>query len=146
MPFEKVVEELQPTRTLNYPPLVQVLFGLQNQNTSPPAIEQAGLTLRPLKVDNGTARFDLALSLGELPQGLTGSLRYKADLFDADTVARMQGHLQTLLEGIIANPDSRLWDLPILTEAERRQVLIEWNDTGDREQGTGDRSESSASW
>ena len=129
VPFERLVEELQPVRTLSYPPLIQVLFGLQNQNTPLPAIKQAGLTLRSLKIDNGTARFDLSLALGELPQGLTGSLRYKVDLFDADTVARMLGHLQTLLAAIVADPDRRLWDLPILTEAEQRQLLVDWNDT-----------------
>src|SRR5947199_4739406 len=71
---------------------------------------------------------------------------YNTDLFDASTIGRMLGHFQRVLEGVAADPDRRLADLPLLTEAERYQLLVEWNATGDREQGTGGRSESSDSW
>ena len=127
LPFEKLVEELNPDRNLSHSPLFQVVFAFQNAPRS--KLELAGLTLTNLAVDGGTAKFDLSLGLSESPDGLTGSLEYNTDLFDHATITRMQGHFQTLLEGIVDNPDRRLSELPLLTAGERRQLLVEWNDT-----------------
>ena len=127
VPFEKLVEELQPERSLSRNPLFQVMFSLLN--TPQRNLELSGLTMRPLTADSGTTQFDVALTIIEGEKGLWGSLGYSMDLFDAATVTRMVGHFQTLLEGIAADPDQRLSALPILTEAERQQLLMEWNDT-----------------
>ncbi len=127
VPFEKLVETLQPERDLSYSPLFQVMFALQN--TPMPSLEFSGLTLSPLAVDNGTAKFDLTLDLSETSDGIDGFIEYNTDLFDGDTIARMVGHFQTLLEAIAANPQQRVSELPLLTAAERHQLLVEWNDT-----------------
>ena len=127
IPFEKLVEELQPTRDLSRNPLFQVMFALQN--TPRFDLKLPGLTLSSFEVDNGTARFDLTLYLAETDGGLTGAVRYSTDLFDAATITRMLGHFSTLLAGIVANPDQQLSDLPLLTEAERQQLVVEWNET-----------------
>jgi amino acid adenylation domain-containing protein len=127
MPFERLVEELQPERDMSYNPLFQVMFVLQNAPV--PEMEFSNLTLSPLKVDSKTAKFDLTLSLTETEQGLIGAFGYNTDLFNEVTITRTVGHWQTLLEGIVADPDKRILELPILTEAERHQLLVEWNDT-----------------
>ena len=82
-----------------------------------------------MEVDSGTAKFDLTLNLTETELGLHGYLEYNTDLFDAATIDRMLGHFQTLLEGVVDNPDQPLSVLPLLTAGERRQLLVEWNDT-----------------
>jgi len=128
LPFEQLVEALQPERSLSHQPLFQVMFALQNAPM--PELELPGLTLSSLEIDNATATFDLTLSLSESEQGLMGSLEYNTDLFEADTITRMLGHFQTLLAGIVADPQQRLNDLPILTPAERLTLLGEWNHTG----------------
>jgi len=127
VPFEKLVEELQPGRSLSHNPLFQVVFGLQNAPT-PPA-EFSGLALNPLQVDHSTSKFDLVLHMVEGAEGLQGRLEYKTDLFDAATINRMIGHFQVLLEGIVADPEQHIGTLQLLTEAERHQLLVEWNDT-----------------
>jgi amino acid adenylation domain-containing protein len=125
LPFEKLVEELQPERDLSHNPLFQVQFVLQNTPRQAP--ELAGLTLTLIEVDSGTAKFDLTLELTEASEGLRGWFEYSTDLFDATTIGRMAGHLQTLLEGIVADPEQRLSALRLLTADERRQLLAEWN-------------------
>ena len=127
LPFEQLVEALQPKRSLSHQPLFQVMFVLQNAPMS--ALELPGLTISPLESDSATAKFDLTLSMSESSQGLVGSLEYNTDLFEADTISRMLGHFQTLLEGIVADPLQRLADLPLLTPVERQQLLFEWNHT-----------------
>ncbi len=127
LPFEKLVKELQIERDLSRTPLFQVMFALQK--TVMQSLELSGLTLIPLEVHNGTAQFDLTLELEETSKGISGWFEYNTDLFHAATIARMVGHFQTLLEGIIANPEQRLLDLPLLTEQERYQLLVEWNHT-----------------
>ena len=127
IPFEKLVEELQPERNLSHSPLFQVAFVLQNTPRAPLQFE--GLTLSPLQVDSGTAKFDLMMVMQEEPEGLSGALQYNTDLFDDVTILRMLGHFRTLLEGIVAHPEQRLANLPLLTPAERHQLLVEWNDT-----------------
>jgi len=127
LPFEKLVEELQPGRDRSRTPLFQVMFVLQNTPTS--ALELPGLTVNSLNLDSGTAKFDLTLFIMETAQGLRASLEYNTDLFKAATITRMLGNFQTLLEGIVANPQQRLSDLPLLTAAEKHQLLVEWNNT-----------------
>jgi pristinamycin I synthase-3/4 len=127
LPFQELVAALQPDRDISYSPIFQVMFALQN--THAPATELPGLTISPIYIHNGTAKFDLLLSMEEGPTGLSASLEYSTDLFDAPTITRMLGHYRTLLEGAVANPDLPLGDLPLLTAAEKQQVLVEWNDT-----------------
>ncbi|MEQ8997811.1 MAG: amino acid adenylation domain-containing protein [Coleofasciculus sp. B1-GNL1-01] len=128
LPFERLVNELQLERDLSHTPLLQVMFEFGNTPVS--ALELPGLTLSLLETDSSTAKFDLTLSMRETKQGLIGSLEYNTDLFDAGTIARMLGHFQTLLASILSNSDQRLQDLQLLTEAEKQQLLVEWNDTG----------------
>ncbi|HEY0605464.1 MAG TPA: condensation domain-containing protein [Herpetosiphonaceae bacterium] len=125
LPFEKLVEEFQPSQNMSRSPLFQVMFALQNAPLS--VVKQGGLTLRAINVDLGTARFDLSLSIRESEQGLTATLLYNTDLFDAETITRMLAHYHTLLQSIVASPDRRISELPILTEAEAQQLLA-WSD------------------
>ncbi|NHC34670.1 non-ribosomal peptide synthetase [Scytonema millei] len=125
LPFEKLVEELHPERDLSRHPLFSVAIALQN--TPITALELPGLALSQFEFDNGTSRLDLEFHLWQTPAGLQGQIIYSTDLFDRSTIVRMLGHFQTLLEGIVANPNQRLVDLPILTAAERQQLLVEWN-------------------
>lgn len=127
LPFEKLVDALQLERDLSRSPLFQVMFVLQNEPLRP--LKLAGLKLNPIHVHSGTAKFDLLLSLEESADGIGGFIEYNTDLFDAATIARMLGHCQTLLESIATDPEQRLSVLPLLTAAERRQLLVEWNDT-----------------
>ncbi|MBC8229645.1 amino acid adenylation domain-containing protein [bacterium] len=128
LPFERLVEELQPERTLSHTPLFQVMFVFENTPT-PPLEILPGLTLSPPKVNSKTAKYDLTLYMKERAEELRCSLEYNIDLFDATTITRMLGHFQTLLEGIVANPYQHISYLPLLTEAERQQMLVAWNDT-----------------
>ncbi len=127
LPLEKLVEELRPERSLSHSPLFQVTFVFQNVPYR--HRELSGLTLNPVQVDNNTTKFDLSLSLTEQAGGINGFLEYSTDLFDEATIIRMSGHFQTLLEGIVTEPTHSLSNLPILTEFETRQLLVEWNDT-----------------
>ena len=126
IPFEKLVEELHPDRDLSRSPLFQVLFAFQNVPRQ--TRELAGLTVTPLENQNETAKFDLSLYTWEEKEGLRARLEYNTDLYDDATISRMLGHFETLLEGIVSNPEQRICDLPILSEAERHQVVVEWND------------------
>ena len=127
LPFEKLIEELKPERNLSQSPLFEVMFVLQNASSRD--LESPGLTLSPVQADNGTAKFALTLHLHEEAWGLRGSLQYATDLFNTTTIERMLGHFQALLEGIVANPEQRISELSLLSEAEKRQLLEEWNDT-----------------
>ncbi|MEH2405965.1 MAG: amino acid adenylation domain-containing protein [Nostoc sp.] len=126
LPFEKLVDELQPQRSLSYTPLFQVMFALQNAPMS--ALELPGLSLNLLASESGSTKFDLTLLMTETAQGLIGSLEYNTDLFESSTISRMAEHLQTLVSGIVANPQQRLSELPLLTQAEKA-LLVKWNDT-----------------
>ncbi|WP_164003012.1 non-ribosomal peptide synthetase, partial [Pyxidicoccus caerfyrddinensis] len=131
VPFERLVEELQPARDMSRSPLFQVLFALQNVPTA--SAEQArkpALALRPLDaVDNPTVRFELELSLSETPEGFQGPLRYNTDLFEPATAARLAEHFQVLVEALVTQADAPLASISMLTQAERRQVLVDWNAT-----------------
>ncbi len=125
LPFEMLVEALQPTRDMSRSPFFQVMFDLQEAPLQ--GLTLPGITLQPLRVEGGTAKFDLALSLEYGPGGLSGYLNYNSDLFDADTAQRMVDHLRTLLEAAVADPDRTVATLPMLTEAEQQQILAEWS-------------------
>ncbi|HVG31078.1 MAG TPA: amino acid adenylation domain-containing protein, partial [Pyrinomonadaceae bacterium] len=127
VPFEKLVEELQVERDLSRSPLFQVMFVLQT--ASPKEVRLPGLRLEMLEGDAETAKFDLMLSLEESAEGLRGWFEYNTDLFDAATVERMRAHFERLLAGLAAEPDARLSEVPLLGRDERRQLLVEWNDT-----------------
>ncbi|HEX5708787.1 MAG TPA: amino acid adenylation domain-containing protein, partial [Pyrinomonadaceae bacterium] len=127
LPFEKLVDELQPGRDLSHTPLFQVMFVLQNAPQETP--ELPGLSLSILDTDNGTSRFDLTLELTERGPELEGFFEYKTELFDASTIARLGEHLLTLLEGIAAEPSQTLSELPLLSADERELILHQWNDT-----------------
>lgn len=127
MPFEKLVEELNPERDLGRTPLFQVMFALRNVPDTP--LELSGLRLSRMEIEITKAKFDLEVHLGETEEGLKGIFVYNADLFDAATIERMAEHYRMILEGIVANPDLRLSELPLLTEADRQQMLVQWNDT-----------------
>ncbi|MBD1902823.1 non-ribosomal peptide synthetase [Trichocoleus sp. DQ-A3] len=126
LPFEKLVE-LQSSRDLSYNPIFQVMFVLQNPALSTVSLPE--LTLKTSEIESGTAKFDLFLSMIDTEQGLSGTLEYNTDLFNADTITRMLGHFQTLLEGIVADPEQCLSDLPLLNASEHHTLLVEWNDT-----------------
>jgi amino acid adenylation domain-containing protein len=127
LPFEKLVEELHPRRSLSHSPLFQVMLVLQNAPRS--HIDLPDLEIEAFDVHNGTSKFDLTLSLTETTQGLRGDLEYNTDLFRDATITRLLEHLSVLLRGIVADPACRIGELPLLTEAERRQVLVDWNAT-----------------
>jgi amino acid adenylation domain-containing protein len=125
VPFEKLVAELQPERSLSHSPLFQVMFTLQNAGGGRAAL--AGLSVSGAGAGLANAKFDLDLELTPTPQGLRGGLNYSTDLFDRATIERMLGHLERVLEQVTANADVRLSELELLGEAERALVLEEWN-------------------
>ena len=127
LPFEKLVEELKPERSLSHSPLFQVMFVLQNAPSNSLNVER--LSVSPLRIGAETAKCDLTLSMRESVDGLKGSLQYKTDLFDEETIIRMLGHFRVLIEGVIADPSQRLACLPVLTQPEKHQLLREWNVT-----------------
>lgn len=127
LPFEKLVEELRPARELSRTPLFQVMFVLQNVPL--PELDLPELSITPVAIDSGTAKFELTLLMTEMADGLEAVLEYNTDLFDAATITRMLGHLQTLLEGIAADAEQRISGLPLLTAPEHRQLTTEWNAT-----------------
>ncbi len=127
LPFEKLVEELHQERDLSRNPLFQVMFVFQN--ISDPVLKFPDVKSAPVGINTGTSKFDLTLSLAEREQTLVGFIEYSTDLFERSTIERMIGHFQTLLEGITADPDRPISTLPLLTDAERHQVLVDWNST-----------------
>ncbi|HEX5081181.1 MAG TPA: amino acid adenylation domain-containing protein [Blastocatellia bacterium] len=125
-PFEMVLEALRPERDASRTSLFQVMFVMQNM---PQAEVQAAQTkFSPVEAsDPGRANFDLTLWMWEGPVGLAGWLDYSTDLFESSTIERLIGHFVLLLESVVADPDGRLRQLPLLSDAERRQLLAEWN-------------------
>jgi amino acid adenylation domain-containing protein len=128
VPFELLVEELQPERDLSRAPLFQVLFILQNAHSESPALGDLGVEV--LRTDSGTAKFDLTLSLEEASDGaLRGWVEYDTDLFEQTTVERLVARYELLLRGMTRDAEHNVADLAMLTEAERTQLLEEFNDT-----------------
>jgi amino acid adenylation domain-containing protein len=128
LPFERLVEDLKPERDASRTPLFQVLFALQN--TPVPAIDLGGLRLSGIDLDPGATQFDLQILLRETPEGgVAGVLGYRTDVFDAATLERLSRQLGTLLAGAVGDPHLRLSELPVLSAAERHQLVSTWNDT-----------------
>ncbi|WP_414620778.1 aminotransferase class V-fold PLP-dependent enzyme [Calothrix sp. CCY 0018] len=127
LPFEFLLDELQPQRSLSHTVLFQVGFVLQNAPIS--AFELPNLTLNSLSIPNVNADFDLNLDVTERKNNICCNLHYNANLFEAATIKRMAGHFQNLLKEITANPKRRLSELSLLTESEQHQLLREWNNT-----------------
>ena len=127
VPFEKLVEELNPERSMSHSPLFQVMFALQNVETPIPHLPDLRLDLLPC--DTATSKFDLGLDVYEGQQGLVCIFEYNTDLFDASTIKRLASHYKTLLEAIVADPNRRISDLPLLSESEQQQLVSGWNDT-----------------
>ena len=125
LPFEYLVRELQPERHLGYNPIVQVMMSLE----PPFPVLPCGWTITLTDIQTKTARFDVCMELDERPEGLVGWFEYSTDLFDESTIIRMIGHWQTLLASIVQNPAQPIAELPLLTEGEQRQLLIEWNNS-----------------
>ena len=128
LPFEMIVDVVQPERNLSHSPLFQVMFVIQNSQMQP-GQTLPDLTLRPVEAHSRTAKFDLTLFMLEEDNQLSGAWEYNTDLFDKATIERLVGHFEVLLAGIVANPEQSVVTLPLLTEAERQQLLVEWNDT-----------------
>ncbi|MGB3533920.1 MAG: condensation domain-containing protein, partial [Microcoleaceae cyanobacterium] len=127
LPFEYLVEELQPERNLSHNPLFQVMFILHNTPTQ--TFQLPDLTLDYINPENKTARFDLSLDMYETPSGLTGVFEYNTDLFKAETISRIITHFQILLEEILLNSQQKVSQLSLLAEIEKNQLLVEWNQT-----------------
>jgi len=127
IPLERVVEEVQPKRELNRAPLFQVMFVLQNAPL--PQLTLADLTLVPVEIDNGTAKFDLTVYMRETGRELTCAFAYNTDLFESPSIARMIACLQVLLDSIAENADRHISKLPLLRPAERQELLIKYNQT-----------------
>lgn len=127
MPFEKLVEELNPQRDLSVTPLFQVLFLMQNAPMPPARI--AGLTITPVQVDAGFSQVDLSLTMWEEEGIMKGTFEYSTDLFEVATIQRIVGHFQTLLDSIIDDASRKISQLPIITDEERQRLLGTWNDT-----------------
>ena len=127
LPFEKLVEELQPERDLGLSPLFQVMFIFQNT----PEQEQSapGLRMRPLKTEHGVARFDLTLTVTDTGKGFVGSMTYDVDLFETATIDRLLAHFHVLLEAVLMDPEKQIAGLALNTESEKQQILFAWNDT-----------------
>ncbi|MEH2206128.1 MAG: amino acid adenylation domain-containing protein [Nostoc sp.] len=127
LPFEMIVEELQPERDLSRNPLYEVMFVLQNTPTS--VQEVSGLNLRTLEFDSGTSQLDIFLSMFEFQDDLTGCLEYNTDIFDATTIANFINNFQTLLENVLANPEQGICELSLLNASEQEQLLLNFNQT-----------------
>ncbi|HZW32444.1 MAG TPA: condensation domain-containing protein, partial [Isosphaeraceae bacterium] len=122
LPFEQVVAVLHPERDPARSPLFQALFAFQNAPV--PALQSPGLVMTPLEPDSGTSKFDLALFAGESSDsGLRLEMQYSTDLFDAATIEQMLRHFRHLLEGMLAHPDQTVGTVPMLSDAERRDLL-----------------------
>jgi amino acid adenylation domain-containing protein len=127
LPFEKLVEELRPERNMRYGPLCQVIFAMQNTPAVPAKLGDLDLSVE--SVPSGTAKFDLSLHMSEAANGLRARVEYSTDLFDRETILRLLANFRSLLEGIAASPGDKIWNLPLLSSGERKQILVDWNAT-----------------
>jgi len=129
LPFELLVRELQPERSLSHTPMFQVVFAMRSAQKEEMQLPGANLELRPLHFGMASAKFDMFLSVDDTGGNLHANLIYNSDLFDGATVERMLRHFQTLLESILAHPEQPVSSLAFVTQTERKQLLVEWNET-----------------
>src|SRR5262249_51103437 len=127
VPFERLVEALQPVRSLDRSPLFQVMLALQNAPLA--TLSLPGLGVSAVPFGEGAAKYELTLSLAETGEGLSGELEYDASLFAATTAARLLSHLERMLRGMASSPEGRVSALPLLSEAEREEIVARWNET-----------------
>ncbi|MDT3233493.1 condensation domain-containing protein, partial [Pseudomonas sp. rhizo25] len=133
LPFEQLVEALQPERSLSHNPLFQVMFNHQSADKRSSTDGQSlpsALQVEGLDWEGSTSQFDLTLSTSESAEGLSASLTYATDLFDAATIERLGRHWQQLLRSLLEDPQQRVADLPMLDSGEQHQIVSEWNNTG----------------
>ncbi|MBZ4423317.1 non-ribosomal peptide synthetase, partial [Myxococcus sp. RHSTA-1-4] len=124
VPFERLVEELQPERDMSRSPLFQAIFALQN--LSLPSLQVPGMEMQPLEVEHPTIKFELELNLTKSPEGYRGALSYNTGLFEGATARRLAEHFRTLVEALISRPEAPLASASLLSDTERRQVLVDW--------------------
>lgn len=127
IPFERIVEEINPARSVAATPLFQVMFA--HQNVPRRKIEMEGLEVSPIEVSSGEAKFDWFFAVLERDQGLALRLEYAADLFHDESAKRLLEHYRTLLKNIVGRSDRHLSEIDFLTDGERHRLLVEWNDT-----------------
>jgi amino acid adenylation domain-containing protein len=128
LPFGKLVQELRPVQDASRNPIVQhSLIYLDFPELT--VMETLGLTAKHLDIDNGASRFDMTLAMTETGEGYEVDIEYPTDLYRRERIERMTKHLENILESVVVDPTQRLSDLPLLSENEKRQVLVEWNDT-----------------
>ena len=127
LPFDQLVDALNPERHASHAPLFQAMLVLQNAPM--PALALPELSLQTAQLDGASAKFDLTLTFTPQGEQLGAAFEYATDLFDAATVARMAGHFTRLLEAIVADPARPVGGLAMLDASERRQLLVDWNDT-----------------
>jgi amino acid adenylation domain-containing protein len=128
LPFEKLVEELQPERDLSRAPLFQVKLIWETAGREAPELE--GMRLSGGSSELETTRFDLMMSLTDGSRDLAGAVNYSRDLFDEDTIERLMSHYANVLRGIVEDSERPIWELSLLSPAEREQIVVEWNETG----------------
>ena len=128
VPFEQLVETLQPERSLSHSPLFQIMLVLQNNEQG--VLELPDLTLTPVEHSHHIAKYDLTLTVQETaPQGLSLIWEYNTDLFHPESIARLAEHFKTLLEGLLKEPDTNVYQVDLLNKKEQQQLLVEWNET-----------------
>jgi non-ribosomal peptide synthetase component F len=125
LPFDRLVENLRPERSLSRMPIFQTLFDLQE--VAP--LHLLGLAVTPVDAPTGAAQFDVSLSMQQTADHLEALFTYDTDLFDASRIERMASHLEVLFEGMAANPDQTVSSLPLLSQPDRQRVTVTWNDT-----------------
>jgi amino acid adenylation domain-containing protein len=126
-PFEAIISRLQPDRDVSRTPLFQVMFVLQN--APQPEMRLGPASLRLFDFDTQTTQYDLTLVIRETESGLEAGLQYNTDLFESSTITHMIEHFQILLSGIVADPEVRISELPLLTDSEQEEMLLRWNET-----------------
>jgi len=126
LPFEKVVEALRPERSSSHLAFTNIMFALQGRTVESASLP--GLKVEWLDVDTETAKFDITFVVQDFDRGLTARVEYNSDLFSADTMERLLGQFENLLNGIAAHPAQHISELPLLGEVEHQQLLVEWND------------------
>ena len=127
VPFEQLVERVRPERSLSHSPLFQIMLVLQNNEQG--TLELPGLTFSPVEQSGGIAKYDLTLEVTEDAQGLQLDWEYNTGLFEAATIARLAQHFERLLESLLKTPETSVFDVDLLSDAERQQLLVEWNNT-----------------
>ncbi|MGB6031939.1 MAG: amino acid adenylation domain-containing protein [Bacteroidota bacterium] len=129
VPFEMIVDNVQPDRDLSHSPLFQVMFVLQTAAARSGGDEMQDLSITPVEAHSGTSKFDMTFFMIDDESNLRGALEYNTDLFDASTIDRLVKHFGLLLEALVADPEQLIASVPLLTEAERHQLIVDWNRT-----------------